>query len=90
MSRAAIPSNKDLKFLKALRQVCIYSYPRKMLKLFLKRKQKTELEKIEDLELLGFLEKGIKVKMIKMSNKSISVDKPSDVKKVEKYLKRRS
>ena len=66
-----------------------YSYPRKILKSFFKRKQKTELEKIEDLELLGFLEKGIKIKMIKMSNQSISVDKPSDIKKVEKYLRRR-
>ena len=59
-----------------------------MLHTFYKRKSKLLLENIEDLELLGFLENQIRVKMIKMSNKSISVDHPSDVKKIEKIIKK--
>lgn len=87
MSRASIPFGKTNKFQKSFRQVCIYSYPKKKLNIFYKRKTKPNLEKIEDLELLGFLENNIKVKMIKLSDKSISVDHPSDIKKVEKKLR---
>ena len=87
MSRAGIPSNKKKKFTKALRQVCIYSFPKNSLKKFLSFKKKTLLENIEDLELLRFVENGINVKMISMSNTSISVDLPIDLKKVEKRIK---
>ena len=41
----------------------------------------TQLEKIEDIEILRFLEMGKKIKMIKMSNKSISIDTKKDLKK---------
>ena len=82
-----VPSNKKKKFTKALRQVCIYSFPKNSLKKFLSFKKKTLLENIEDLELLRFIENGINVKMISMSNMSISVDLPIDLKKVEKRIK---
>ena len=78
---------KKKKFTKALRQVCIYSFPKNSLKKFLSFKKKTLLENIEDLELLRFIENGINVKMISMSNMSISVDLPIDLKKVEKRIK---
>ncbi len=87
MSRKPIPSNSFNKKLKTfpLRQVCAYSYPRKLLLKF-SRKQKTYLENLEDIEILRFLELGISVKMLKMSSDSISVDRPEDIKKVEKKL----
>tara|TARA_B100001057_G_scaffold468074_1_gene526885 strand:+ start:145 stop:867 length:723 start_codon:yes stop_codon:yes gene_type:complete len=87
MSRSPVPGNKKNKFIKGYRQVCVYSYPKKTLNVFYKRKNKPFLEKFEDLELLGFLEKSVKVKMIEMSNSSISVDHPEDIKKVEKKIK---
>tara|TARA_Y100000768_G_C23971591_1_gene680844 strand:- start:1311 stop:2033 length:723 start_codon:yes stop_codon:yes gene_type:complete len=87
MSRAPIPSNKKNLFIKAWRQVCIYSFPYKSLKVFSNLKKKTPLEQIEDLELNRFLEIGHKVKMIKLSNKSIAVDTKSDLKKVRKLIK---
>ena len=89
MSRAAIPSNKKKKFIKSYRQVCIYSFPKRNLKKFLSFKKKSFLENLEDLELLRFVENGINVKMIKLSDKSISVDVPRDIKKVERFLKRK-
>lgn len=73
-SRAPIPNNKEGKFIDAYRQVCIYSYPYKALKEFSKFKKKSQFEKIEDIELLRFLELGHEIYMIKMSDKSISVD----------------
>tara|TARA_X000000950_G_scaffold289220_1_gene410965 strand:- start:4521 stop:5246 length:726 start_codon:yes stop_codon:yes gene_type:complete len=88
MSRAPIPSNKKKSFIKAWRQVCIYSFPYKSLKEFTILRKKTPLEKIEDLELNRFIEIGHKVKMIKLSNKSIAVDTKDDLKKVKKIIKR--
>ena len=87
MSRAPIPSNKNKKFIKAWRQVCIYSFPYKSLKIFTTLKKKTPLEKIEDLELNRFIEVGHNVKMIKMSDKSLPVDTSNDLKKIRKLIK---
>ncbi len=87
MSRAPIPSNKKKLFIKGWRQVCIYSFPFQLLKVFSNIKKKTLLEKIEDLELNRFIEMGFDVKMIRLSNKSIAVDTKNDLLKVRKLIK---
>ena len=88
MSRAPIPHNKKSKFIKGWRQVCIYSFPYKSLKIYSSQKNKTDLEEVEDLELNRFLELGYKIKMIKMSNKSIAVDTKKDVIRIRKIIKK--
>ena len=88
MSRAPIPSNKKFFFSKAWRQVCIYSLPYRSLKSYISVKNKTNLESMEDLESLRFLELGYKVKMLKMSNTSIAVDTKEDLIKVRKLIKK--
>jgi 3-deoxy-manno-octulosonate cytidylyltransferase (CMP-KDO synthetase) len=87
MSRGPIPSNKEIGFKKGWRQICAYSFPREALKNFTKQKIKTKLESIEDIEILRFIENGYKVKMIKMSNKSLAVDNKEDLAKAKIYLK---
>ena len=87
MSRAPIPSNKKQKFIKAWRQVCIYSFPYKSLKAYTSIKRKTTLESIEDLESNRFIELGYKIKMLKLSNKSIAVDTKEDLLAVRKIIK---
>ena len=88
MSRAKIPGNKEKKFINGFRQVCIYSFPRKKLLKFIKKKQKTFFEKIEDIEILRFLEIGEVVKMIELSSSSISVDTRQDYfKALRRYKK---
>lgn len=52
-----------------------------------KKVKKTLLESIEDLELNRFIELGLKVKMLKMSDKSIAVDKIEDLRKVQRKFK---
>ena len=42
--------------------------------------------KIEDIEILRFLEIGFDVKLVKMSNKSYPVDTKRDLYQVEKFL----
>lgn len=88
-SRAPIPTTKNKKFIKSWRQVCIYSLPHKPLMEFSITKKKTPLESIEDCELLRFLELGYEVKMIKMSDKSISVDTKESLKEVRRIIGRK-
>ena len=52
-----------------------------------KSNKKTILESIEDCELMRFIELGYEVKLIKMSNKSISVDTIDDLKRVARFIK---
>ena len=87
MSRGPIPSNKKFVFKKAWRQICAYSFPKKALSDFTKIKNKTPIESLEDIEVLRFLEQGYRVKMIKMSNKSLAVDNNEDLEKAKIYLK---
>ena len=86
-SRAPIPTTKQKEFVYAWKQVCIYSLPYKSLNAFSSNK-KTQLENLEDCELLTFLELGHEIKMIKMSNKSISVDTKESLNLVRKMIKK--
>ncbi|MEX2437631.1 MAG: 3-deoxy-manno-octulosonate cytidylyltransferase [Candidatus Babeliales bacterium] len=87
MSRGAIPVTKANKFIESWRQICIYSFSRKALEIFKSFKKKTPIERIEDIEILRFLELNIPVKMLLMSDNSIAVDHPEDVEKVAAILK---
>jgi len=86
MSRAPVPTNKQLGFEKAMKQVCIYAYPRDVLIAFGSLKEKTPLESIEDLEILRLLEFGYTVKMIEVSGSSIAVDTPQDLETVKSMI----
>lgn len=88
MSRSTVPGNKNRDFICGFRQVCIYSFPRKKLFTFIEKKEKTFFEKIEDIEILRFLEIGEVVKMIKLSSNSISVDTKEDYIKALKIYKK--
>ena len=57
------------------------------MKLFYNRKKKSNFENIEDIEILHFLEMGEKVKMVKLSNDSISIDTKLDIVLAKKRLK---
>lgn len=88
MSRAPIPGNKHSKFEASWRQVCVYAFPYKSLISFKQYGGKSPLEKIEDIEILRFLEIGERIRMVPVSDTSIAVDFPEDIKKVEDYLKK--
>lgn len=82
MSRAPVPTSKEHEFVCAKKQVCIYSFPVPLLKKFYEYGSKTPIEKIEDIEILRFLELGFKVLMTDVSDSSIAIDTPEDVKRV--------
>ena len=87
MSRAPIPSSKKFHFTYAYKQICIYAFKRSALLSF-KQTKKTEFESKEDIEILRFLEKGLNIKMIKLSGKSFAIDTPQDLKKAKFFLKK--
>lgn len=89
ISRSPIPGQKNNKRnLKYLKQVCIYAFNKKELNKFYNFGKKSDLEKIEDIEILRFFEIGIPIKMILLSKSSIAVDVKTDIKNVEKYLQK--
>lgn len=63
-----------------------YGFTKQALDIF-SSKTKTLNEKYEDIEILRFVDMGYKVKMKETNVDSIAVDVPSDVEKVEIYLK---
>ena len=87
MSRAGIPSNKIKSFNFGYRQVCAYAFSAYALQIFSSQSNKTIFESEEDIEILRFLELGVKVKMLEMSNDSISIDIPEDINEVLNSLK---
>jgi 3-deoxy-manno-octulosonate cytidylyltransferase (CMP-KDO synthetase) len=93
ISRANIPvdhknQSKDLPSI-FRRQVCIYAYNTEELKAFYDFSRRSDLESKEDIEILRFLELGMKVKMVRMSP-SIAVDYPEDIVLVEEHIKSNS
>jgi 3-deoxy-manno-octulosonate cytidylyltransferase (CMP-KDO synthetase) len=87
MSRASIPTGKDLRFSSASRQVCAYAFPAKALRDFTTVPAKTPLEQVEDIEILRFLELGYEVRMLPMSDQSIAVDVPADIPRAESRIR---
>ena len=86
MSRSPIPGSKDHSFQRSYKQICIYVFPKEALLFFSNHPSKSSLEKIEDIEILRFLENGIKVRMIELSSSSFSIDVPEDLNRLERLL----
>ena len=87
MSRAAIPTDKNLSFRGAMKQVCIYAFSRKALEDFGGCQRKSALESIEDIEILRFFELGYDIGMVEVSDSSIAVDFPEDIERVNKVIR---
>ena len=86
MSRYPIPfNNSSDKLPYKLQQIPIYGFTKNALNIFSSSKKSLN-EKYEDIEILRFLDKGLKVKMLETDATCISVDTEQDIIRVEKYL----
>ncbi len=83
-SRSAIPHGAAV----FLRHIGIYAYRRSFLLRF-DRLPRGPLERVESLEQLRALENGFGIRVLICKAASIGVDRPSDIKKVEKWLESR-
>lgn len=86
MSRAAVPTTKELAFKGAYKQVCIYAFSAEHLRFFASVDEKTPVENLEDIEILRFLENDIPVQMIEVDGASVAVDFPEDVERAAALL----
>jgi len=88
ISRSPIPGSKKKKFTRAFKQVCIYGFRRNpLLKYYFKNSKKSLIEKIEDIEIIRFLENGVKVKMIKVQGSKLAIDTHQNILQARKILK---
>ena len=79
-SRSPIPGSKNTNINNTLRQVCIYKYNKiDLIDNYGPNAQKSNLESVEDLEILRLIENDIDVYTIRLSDKSISIDTPEDL-----------
>ena len=88
MSRAPIPGGKTKKFDFAYKQICIYAFPKEKLEQFYRCETKSPFERVEDIEILRFLEMGVPVKLVAVSGNSMAVDTEKDAAKVIKFLQK--
>jgi len=89
-SREPIPSKRrvvgDVPLYK---QVCVIVFSRQSLLEFNSLPQ-TPLEKAESIDMLRFLENGMRVKMLKINRIMCSVDTPADLEKADSYMRKDS
>ena len=86
MSRSAIPTTKALEFRGAHRQIGMYAFRGDALARFAAHGAKTPLEQLEDIEILRFVELGLKVQMIEVPSAGIAIDTPDDLERARTYL----
>jgi 3-deoxy-manno-octulosonate cytidylyltransferase (CMP-KDO synthetase) len=87
-SRSPIPSNYHVENpTNSWRQVCVFGFHWKLMKIFYEALEPTPLEMHESIELNRALESGIKVKMVPINQLTKSVDTPNDIIEVELILK---
>jgi len=86
MSRAAIPTDKRLRFHSAFRQVGLYAFRPTALALYAPGAHKSRLEQIEDIEILRLVEAGLRIQMLEVPVTGIAVDTPADLARAQLYL----
>jgi 3-deoxy-manno-octulosonate cytidylyltransferase (CMP-KDO synthetase) len=86
-SREPIPTARLRGFdaIEAHKQVCIIPFRAASLALYAKLPQ-TPGEKAESVDMMRFLEHGIRVRMVKTGHDTFAVDTPADLARVEKLL----
>ena len=70
------------------KQICIITFKKTFLKKYIKMKP-TPLEILESIDMLRILENGYDIKLVKTNEKSIAVDRPKDIEKVENFLNKK-
>lgn len=89
LTRSPAPYPKGDLNVKYYKQVCVYGYTPEELLFFAdfgKRVGKAKIEKIEDIELLRFIENAHPVKFIEVKSRSVAVDTLKDLERVKQVM----
>lgn len=88
-SRSPIPGQQISEFTGFYHHIGIYGYTRDALSSFFELPP-SDMEKVERLEQLRFIDNGINIYVLKTNYRSIGVDVPEDVDKIEKILREKN
>jgi 3-deoxy-D-manno-octulosonate cytidylyltransferase len=88
MSRLPIPYPKGDVEVNYYKQVCVYGFTPESLNFYCKS-DRGAIERVEDIEILRFIESGYKVKMIEVSQDTIGVDTEKDLENVRRIISER-
>ena len=86
LTRSASPYPKGSLDVNYYKQVCVYGFRPEALEFFANA-NRGAVEKVEDIELLRFIENGYKVQFIEVNSETIAVDTPLDLELVRKAIK---
>ena len=86
LSRLPVPYPKETKGVVYYKQVCVYGFTPAALRAFATHEM-GPLEWAEGIELLRFIENGIKVRMIVVDQDTVAVDTPSDLETVRELTR---
>ena len=82
LTRSTAPYPKGSIEYNYYKQVCVYGFKPEALKFYCeygKKYGKAKIEKIEDIEILRFIENGYKVQYIEVDSDTVAVDTPNDL-----------
>lgn len=88
-SRSPIPGQKSSEFSGFYHHIGIYGYTRDALSSFFELPP-SDMEQMEKLEQLRFIDNCINIYVLKTNYRSIGVDVPEDVNKIEKILRKKN
>ena len=86
LTRSAAPFPKGNININYYKQVCVYGFTPEALQFFCKS-SRGQIEAIEDIEILRFIEDGYYVHFIEVDSETIAVDTPHDLERVIEYVK---
>jgi len=87
LSRLQIPFSKNGESIQYYKHLGLYSLTRNAL-LFFAKTPRAKIEKIEDIEMLRFLENGYKIKMLEVTSETIAIDVKEDLENVLKIMEK--
>lgn len=89
LSRSPIPLTKSGDFRSASRQVGLYAFSKKSLKHYGVGTTKSELEEIEDIEILRLIENGVVVQSVNVRSSGPAIDTPADLNRARELIAQR-
>ena len=88
LTRSAAPYPKGNLDYRYYKQVCVYGFRPEALRFF-KNTERGRIERIEDIEILRFIENGIPVQYIEVDSDTVAVDTPNDLERVRAMIRKR-
>jgi 3-deoxy-manno-octulosonate cytidylyltransferase (CMP-KDO synthetase) len=86
LTRSAAPFPKGNINVNYYKQVCVYGFRPEALQFYC-RSPRGQIESIEDIEILRFIESGYHVHYIEVDSDTIAVDTPNDLERVIEYIR---